>query len=130
MIVGAHITSELKTFINANPVENEDENALRYLMEMLINVSHRSALQDQKLSLKIEFNVTHLRDMDHKNGHLKETINIVDNMSNNVYSCASSRIFGKAPNSLLCKSAIVLLTTHFQHQASSVLSSQLESFLQ
>lgn len=43
-IVVAYIPGELKTGSSADIVENDDENVLRYEVEMLNTLSHRSTL--------------------------------------------------------------------------------------
>lgn len=48
----AYISDKTRTFPRTDTMETEHENALRYPIEMLNNLSQRSALQDHMLSMK------------------------------------------------------------------------------
>lgn len=51
-IVGPYIPGEMRTITSADTVETKDENALRYPVEMLNTLHHRSHLADHMLSPK------------------------------------------------------------------------------
>lgn len=73
----------MRKFKRADTVENENENALTYLMEMLITLSHGSAFPGHMLSLKKGFIVMLLCNLDTKNGDVNGTQYVVENMANN-----------------------------------------------
>lgn len=83
-IVEAYIPGEMRTFTSADTVENKNENALMYPMDMLNTLSHVSALPEDMLSLKRGFIEMLLRNLDPENGHVNKTRYIVEIITNKV----------------------------------------------
>lgn len=83
-MVGAYILREMRTFTSTYSVENENENALWYPMQMLNSFSYRSALLDHTFSLKKGFIVLLLRNLVPENANVNGTRFIVEYMTNKV----------------------------------------------
>lgn len=74
----------MRSFTSTKTVESENNNAPIYPIEMLNTLSHGSVLPGHMLSLKKGFILILLRNLDLKNGHVNETLYVVENMTNNV----------------------------------------------
>lgn len=83
-IFGAHIPGEMRTFTYADTLETEDENAVRYSMEMLNALSKWLAVPYYMLSLEKGFAVMLLNNIDPKNGHVNPTGYIAEYIKNNI----------------------------------------------
>lgn len=66
-ILEAYISIEMRISKKADTMEIENQNALRYPVEMLSAFNNRSAVQDNILNLKIEFILMLLGNVDLKN---------------------------------------------------------------
>ena len=83
-LAGALIPGTVRQYKSADQVENENENQLRYPVEMLNTLTAGSALPDHKLLLKRGYPVMLLRNIDTENGHCNGARYIIENMTNNV----------------------------------------------
>lgn len=82
--LGAHIPGEMRTFTSADSTDDEDENALKYTMQIMKTLRYGSALTDHILSPKKVFIVMLLRNLNSKTGYMTGTRYAVENLRNNV----------------------------------------------
>jgi len=83
-IVGAMLPGNYRTYLSADKVENEDQNALRYPVELLNTLTAGSALPDHKLRLKKGVVIMLLLNVDPLNGHVNGARYILESMTNNI----------------------------------------------
>ena len=80
-VVGNMIPGEFTPFRSADSVENAEENALRYPVELLNSLSGKGSLPDHVITLKKGFPVMLLRNIDPSNGHCNGSRYIVEKFS-------------------------------------------------
>lgn len=84
LIVLWNIPGNLKMYMSADNVENEDENLFRYGIDMLNTLSPESALKDHMLSYKEKPIVMLPHNLDHNSWLVNETRSCAENMTNSV----------------------------------------------
>ncbi len=76
--VWSRFPGSYKTFLSADTVEREDQNGLRYPVEILNSLTGGSSLPNHRLQLKKEFIVMLLRNLCPQKGHVNGARYIVE----------------------------------------------------
>lgn len=92
----------MKTYTVADTVDNKDDNALRYAMEMQNTLSRGSALPGHILSFKKGYIVVLLLHFDPKNWPLNRTTFVGKILQKSFCSLESPVEWPKAPNGVYC----------------------------
>ena len=83
-VVGKMTPGRYRTYLRAEKVENEDTNALIYLMELPNTLTAGSALPDHKLKLKKGFIVMLLHNVNPTSVHVNGARYVIENMTSNL----------------------------------------------
>lgn len=110
--LGTYIPGELRRFTKSDTDENDNDNTLRYLVEMLNTFNRVAALPNYTVNLKKWFIVLLISNLNPKNGHVTETIYLVEDMINNSMLFVFSIGMRKGGKWICHKPFMVLVTTH------------------